>query len=500
MSALRTEGVFRDFRLRDREGLLVCFDGMRHNNLIFIFAFVGFALLSMILMGGVHADLLYASQEHSLWMSGGDFLMTMLGRPMGLLQWCGAYLTQYFYYPWVGATLLLLLWLLSAYLLHRAFRIRGLWNLVLLLPMACLLQSVVGLAYWIYCLKMPGYWFSHSLALLAVGGCVWAGRSMEGEGVWRLVARWLLLLLLSTVGWWLMGCYALMAGLLLCLCWRRSMLPGVLLLGAMPFVVWSNLYFAMRKADVLVAGFPWFEADGMMVLRPQLPFLLLVALLLLLPWVGAVSARRALSQKWGWSLSAVVLAASLSCGLWCRGTDVRFPVELRALRAADEHRWRDAFTESARLRRPTASTFMINLVARSEMQRNGVGVNMPLPDKSYPIHNPDSVGVSLQHICAPMLYVCHGHANYAIRWSVELATEYGYSPQLLKTLSRAAALAGEKELAERYLRMLHRTTFYRDWCDTVPTAMQRDYYQMINDTLDNDNGNTGQYLLMNYMF
>ncbi len=43
-----------------------------------------------------HEALLYAAQEHSLWLSGSQVVSDMLGQPGGMLSWMGCYLTQYF--------------------------------------------------------------------------------------------------------------------------------------------------------------------------------------------------------------------------------------------------------------------------------------------------------------------------------------------------------------------------------------------------------------------
>ena len=60
-------------------------------------------------------------------------------RAGGLLTWAGCYLTQFFYYPMLGAGLLGLLWAFLLWLLQRTFRRKEPWPG--LLPVACLLMA-----------------------------------------------------------------------------------------------------------------------------------------------------------------------------------------------------------------------------------------------------------------------------------------------------------------------------------------------------------------------
>ena len=67
-------------------------------------------LLAVVLLAVFEADLLYTAQEQSLFLHTQLFFEQQMVRAGGLLTWAGCYLTQFCYYPMLGAGLLGLLW------------------------------------------------------------------------------------------------------------------------------------------------------------------------------------------------------------------------------------------------------------------------------------------------------------------------------------------------------------------------------------------------------
>lgn len=70
-------------------------------------------LLMAVALAVFEADLLYKLQEQNLFMRTPLFFQQRMVVAGGLLSWAGSYLTQYFYYPMLGAGLLCLLRLFS---------------------------------------------------------------------------------------------------------------------------------------------------------------------------------------------------------------------------------------------------------------------------------------------------------------------------------------------------------------------------------------------------
>ena len=80
-----------------------------------------FALLSWYFLMMRNADVLYMQQMRSLFNDTSVFFQQYQTRPAGFLQWAGCYFTQLFYYPALGSSILILMWIAILFLLKKAF-------------------------------------------------------------------------------------------------------------------------------------------------------------------------------------------------------------------------------------------------------------------------------------------------------------------------------------------------------------------------------------------
>ncbi|MBP5479475.1 MAG: hypothetical protein J6Y15_08965 [Bacteroidaceae bacterium] len=125
-----------------------------------IFAIIAYALLVM------HSEYLYALQDNSIFIGGHTYMQELLNRNQGLWIWVGSYLTQFFYYPWLGALMLTMVWVATHLSLIVAFRPKGYWHIIPLLPVAFQLYAVMTFGYYIYYSKCPGYVFAMAVCIL----------------------------------------------------------------------------------------------------------------------------------------------------------------------------------------------------------------------------------------------------------------------------------------------------------------------------------------------
>ena len=73
--------------------------------------------------------------------------------------------------------------------------------------------------------------------------------------------------------------------------------------------------------------------------------------------------------------------------------------------------------------------------------------------------------------------------NEAIRLNFENGVQYGFSPFILKVLSRCALAMGDREMWERYTTLLHRLPFYDDWQPTPVTDKIKELQKAYPDEL-----------------
>ena len=114
-----------------------------YGSLLAFFSFVVYIL-------SINQEVFYTAHDRSEFIFGTPFFHTLLSKPFGLMQYVGAWLTQFFYEPGVGTAVMLAIWVLIFCVGAKAFRLRGSSTALMLFPLACLLTSVVDLGYWIY--------------------------------------------------------------------------------------------------------------------------------------------------------------------------------------------------------------------------------------------------------------------------------------------------------------------------------------------------------------
>ena len=164
-----------------------------------IFAFILFVVYVLY----INQEVFYTAHDRSEFLYGTPYFNTLMSRPFGAMEYVGAWLTQFFYYPALGTAMLAAIWILIFLVGIKAFRLdqnaAGLRagticsSALMLLPIACLVASVVDLGYWIYTITIRGYWFSQSVGLLIMLLLLWLARytPRKWHSVWYLVGFFL---------------------------------------------------------------------------------------------------------------------------------------------------------------------------------------------------------------------------------------------------------------------------------------------------------------------
>ena len=398
----------------------------------------------------VNQEVLYTIHERSEFLYGSTFFNRLMSQPFGAIQYVGGWLSQFFYHPALGAAMLVAIWILIIIVGIKAFRLKGGSSALMLLPVACLLTSIVDLGYWIYFLTIRGYWFSQSVGLLLMLLLLWAARSTTPRK-WHFI--WYLsgFFLYPVLGW-----FALLFVLCLALSgkssWREIICLLVLVFTAS---IWHNLaYSNVKPEDVAMAGFPRFATPSDVSARLSVPFWIMGAVIIIIPVV-----KRFLDK---WFVPALCVVTSITFTSTFMFSDENYINEMRMTRSAEANNWREVVTIAETAKRPTISMIMLKNVA---LMHEGTLLerSFPMGNEAYNKYDPDSVHVSFLEIAAPVTYYNYGMLNEAFRLSFECAVQAGFSPAYLKMLARCAHANGEDNLANRYIEQLHRHPFYKDW-------------------------------------
>lgn len=413
-----------------------------------LLAFIFFAVYILL----INQEVFYTAHGRSEFICGSPYFHKLLSKPFGIIQYAGAWLTQYFYEPALGTGLLAVIWILIFLVGTKAFRLQGKgMTALMLLPVACLLTSVVDLGYWVYVYPVRGYWFSQSVGYLLMLLLLWVARNTPRK--WHFVWYLLFLCVYPALGWFAML-------LVLCLAvmekptWRELIAVVVLLIT--PSVWHALLYSNLKFDDVVLAGMPHFMTASDSTERLTVPFWVLACVSVLIPLC------RNLWDRFSTVVPVIAAAAAIIFISSFMYYDKNYIDEMRMVRYAETDNWQEVLRMAEENKKPTTTMIFLKNIAL--MNEGG------LLDRSFkmgniknPIYNPDSLHVTLLDIASPLVYYNYGMLNEAIRLNFEMAIQAGFSPFYLKMLSRCAQAKGDRELMERYTTLLHHHPFYGNW-------------------------------------
>ncbi len=426
----------------------------------------------------INQEVFYTAHDRSEYLYGSPFFHALMQKPFGLMQYVGAWLTQLFYHPALGSGVLAAIWVLIFFVGRKAFRLKGSASALMLLPVACLLASVVDLGYWVYISTIRGYWFSQSVGYLAMLLLLWAARSTPRK--WHLAWYLFGFFIYPVLGW---------LSLLFVLClvfsekptWRE--LIGIVLLFFTAGIWHTQFYSNLKSDDVVLAGFPRFITPSDETGRLSTPFWVLGAVSVLLPLCGHYLSKQLRHSLLVKSLVPVsCAAASIIFTLSLMFHDKNYIEEMRMVRYAEADNWQEVLNMAEDIKKPTTTMVFLKNVAL--MNEGGLlDRSFKLSNDAVSINNPDSLHVTLLDIASPLVYYNYGMTNEAIRLNFEMAIQGGFSPFYLKMLARCALAKGDERLVERYTTILHHLPFYDNWQPAPVTEKIKDLQNCFSDEL-----------------
>jgi len=462
------------------------------------------------------------------------FFQEMTQRVGGLLFYVSSLLQSCCAHPWLGASLLVAVLTALAYAIRRIFRVGDdLFGLCFLAP-AALLAHAVQTGYLIYVLKTPAVLFTPALgwllAMLSLPALTGSLPSRQRSATSALgpkhttgllVLRVLFLMLFSSVGYYVMGCYALAA---LCLAafseiitairTRRNShlswsLAMIVLALTVPHVLHNMGIAVARSEDLYMIGTPdyrWDDAERHLFI-PLFAVAIVLMLLQVLPdgWKNTRHKTQTKGMKtlyrlnWGKNaLTAVLFVASLGGAYTAMFKDANFRCSLEMKQAAEHSQWDRILQLAAQSQEePTRLQVCLTRLALYKTGRMGDEL-FTYPDGSASFAAPRQ-HQWLRLMGAHELYRHYGKLGFAYRWAMEDLVEYGERPMYLRTLYRIALMNGEQALADKYAAALRQTLFFAPDEDEAKRE-QEAILPLLNftDMLDGDNGLVEFYLLQGF--
>lgn len=465
-------------------------------------------LVALLIIAGAllmfESDFLWKLQDQNLFLNTKLFFNEQMVVPGGLLSWMGTYLTQYFYYPWLGTVLLSLCWLLMMWFTKRAFKLSNQWSALTLVPVALLLLTIVDMGYWVYILKLPGHVFVGTLGTTAVAGLLWAFRALPH----RFGLRLIFIVITAILGYPFLGIYGLGTTLLMGLfiwnleqpLWQKITGSVLALAGAaiVPQLCYHLVYYQTNLANIYYAALPLFFVTEEYHAY-YLPYYGLALFFVLMVTGEGLCKHITLGkfQKWIVLGTQVLLVAGLAWGVshfWYK--DENFHHELKMQRCIEQNDWQGVVAEGALQQdEPTRAIVMMRNLALSRLGRQA---NEMYLYKNGSKRYEAPFDMRLMLCVGPLMYYQYGMLNYCNRLSTEMGVEFGWRVSNLKLLAKCTILNKEDSEARKYLNLLKHTTFYADWAEKaremeeLKTVAHMMHYPNM---LTSDGGNIEKFLM-----
>ena len=465
-------------------------------------------LVALLIITGAllmfESDFLWKLQDQNLFLNTKLFFNEQMVVPGGLLSWMGTYLTQYFYYPWLGTVLLSLCWLLMMWFTKRAFKLSNQWSALTLVPVALLLLTIVDMGYWVYILKLPGHVFVGTLGTTAVAGLLWAFRALPQ----RFGLRLIFIVITAILGYPFLGIYGLGTTLLMGLfiwnlehpLWQKITGSVLALAGAaiVPQLCYHLVYYQTNLANIYYAALPLFFVTEEYHAY-YLPYYGLALFFVLMVTGEGLCKHITLGkfQKWIVLGTQVLLVAGLAWGVshfWYK--DENFHHELKMQRCIEQNDWQGVVAEGALQQdEPTRAIIMMRNLALSRLGRQA---NEMYLYKNGSKRYEAPFDMRLMLCVGPLMYYQYGMLNYCNRLSTEMGVEFGWRVSNLKLLAKCTILNKEDSEARKYLNLLKHTTFYADWAEKaremeeLKTVAHMMHYPNM---LTSDGGNIEKFLM-----
>ena len=443
-------------------------------------AFIGTAvamLVAVIILTVCEKHLLWKVQELNLFLDTTLFFRDQMVVSGGMLTYLGTFFTQFFYYPWMGVLMLAAWWVLLMWLTKRAFRISDRWMLLLLVPVALLLLTIVDLGYWIYLLKLRGHVFVATMGASAAVALLWGYRCIPVKYGLRTVY----IVFSCAVGYPLFGIYGLAATLLMGI-WSWT-LPGnrtfaiadsvvaVLCVIAVPLLCYHYVYYQTNIANIYWTALPLFFITEQYHLY-YIPYYLLVLffLVLVITYKYRVTLAKGEMKCARWIVTQLVLIAVVVAGVavfWFK--DENYHRELAMQHCIEQTDWDGVLKEaSAQRDEPTRAIVMMQNLALARLGRQG---NEMYSYKNGSKKSNAPFPMRMMMVVGDLIYYQYGLLNYCNRLCMELGVEFDFRAENYKYMIRCAVLNNandrghEKQQARKYIGILKHTLFHAQWAE-----------------------------------
>ena len=283
-----------------------------------------------------------------------------------MLTWLGTYFTQYFYHQWIGVLFLCLWWALLMWLTKKAFNIPNKWIVAVLVPVAILVIADFMIGYWLFYLKMRGYYFASTIGMCVVTALIWAYRSLPN----KYYLHTLFIIISTLIAYPLFGFYGLLAALGMgVITWKLAEMKmtqkvinsivAVLAIAAIPLFFYRMVFYETNIINIYWTGLPLFRIDDDYYAY-YIPFYLLVAFVIVASLLFSKNRQTTVKRINVWAISQIFALAIIvfaTYHFWYK--DKNFHTELEMNHCAENLDWDGIIDMARNWEEPTRMMWMM---------------------------------------------------------------------------------------------------------------------------------------------
>ena len=431
------------------------------------FVTVAFCVIAWA-MAHYEANYLWKVQELNLFLDTELFFKQQMVVPGGMLTYLGTFFTDFFYHTWLGVIILCVWWGLLVVVSAFTFKVPLKWLAVLLIPVALLLLSNMELGYWIYYLKLRGYFYVATIGLTVGVTSVWGFRCLPS------VIRPVYVVLCAAILYPLMGFYGLFTVALMgIMTWRLKQeslkmrllntFLALLMIIIVPLICYQQLYYQTSSETLYFTALPLFEVTEFFA-EYYWPFALLIVFYIAMAACYGLWGDGKVRKPVIWLLAQCLLLGILSYGVytyWYK--DYNFHKELAMDRAMENNDWKLIVREAVNLQdEPTRSIVMMKNLALFKLGRLG---NEAYHFRQGAKASNTPIDIRMTQVIGRDIYYHYGQLNFCHRWCLEDGVEYGWRAVYLKYMTRCSLMDEEYEVAKKYIDILKHTRYHKAWAE-----------------------------------
>ncbi len=427
---------------------------------IHLLKYILFFLFSLLFLGIYNADVLYKTQEALFFTYTDSCIDEMLRQSAGPLIILSSFLTQTFYHPILGASILSLLLVALAIFVKRTFKLEKFY----FLPSFLVLLTQTSVGYAIYDMFEESFLFSLVIGSIATVSLIGLYQLLQ-EQKYAIV----LFFIITIIAYFIIGIYATAAILLFYISatiqnFSKKNIIGltlsILLFLLLPYLTATYVYYETYIC-ALFAPLPSTKFTNIFILS-------LCALLsfALLPLAYKLKQIRILQNE---RISFALFILSCFCSFYFSYREPHFRTELKMQKMVQNHDWDGIITTFKEVKNPTKAIFAYRTIA---LTCQGT-LNNNFFKFSGKFEKSPSKYLTGEPIYYEDLFFYASYINTCYLWSMEFWTCIGYSHERLKKMTLCALLNEEYSLANKYIQQLKHTMFQSQWAE--------EYEKYVND-------------------